>query len=266
MSKKKFITILILCCVGAFALIFIRAYQNFWSVPNLNDPIILYGMGVLFIITAISFAKYRKTFKADSKVGSINKTLFTIYILVAIIHAACTFFGSYDSTKSDIKIKRILFRAETNKNTKKVMRILEKYPYLCNAPDDQGRTLLHTASGRGDIERMKFLITHNANIESQDYQGSTPLNWAVDTGNLEAVKYLIGCGANVDTRRKSEFGQITPIFTAIIMGHKDVVKLLISNGADINIRNDRGHTPLTWAQVKEQDEIAELLRQHGAIE
>ena len=42
-------------------------------------------------------------------------------------------------------------------------------------------------------------------------------------------------------------------------GYKEIVELLIAKGADVNPKNDRGQTPLDWADK----EIAALLRKHG---
>ena len=42
-------------------------------------------------------------------------------------------------------------------------------------------------------------------------------------------------------------------------GYKEIVELLIAKGADVNPKNDRGQTPLDWADKK----IAALLRKHG---
>ena len=46
--------------------------------------------------------------------------------------------------------------------------------------------------------------------------------------------------------------------------HKEVVELLITAGADVNAVNLRGQTALDLAESKEQKEIADLLRKHGA--
>ena len=46
--------------------------------------------------------------------------------------------------------------------------------------------------------------------------------------------------------------------------HKEVVELLITAGTDVNAVNLRGQTALDLAESKEQKEIADLLRKHGA--
>jgi ankyrin repeat protein len=44
-----------------------------------------------------------------------------------------------------------------------------------------------------------------------------------------------------------------------VIGHKEIAELLIAAGADVNTKDDRGDTPLDWAD----GETADLLRKHG---
>ena len=46
-----------------------------------------------------------------------------------------------------------------------------------------------------------------------------------------------------------------------------VVELLIARGVDVNPRHDpHQETPLRWAILNRRDDVAELLRKHGARE
>jgi ankyrin repeat protein len=50
-------------------------------------------------------------------------------------------------------------------------------------------------------------------------------------------------------------------------GHnKDVVELLLVNKAEINAKRKDGCTPLQWAALQSQKDVAELLRRHGGYE
>jgi len=40
----------------------------------------------------------------------------------------------------------------------------------------------------------------------------------------------------------------------------------LENGADVNARDSNNATPLHWAVISDQDEIAELLRFYGGKE
>jgi ankyrin repeat protein len=57
----------------------------------------------------------------------------------------------------------------------------------------------------------------------------------------------------------------TPLHLAAAKGHTKIAELLIEAGADVNCK-DRDGTPLDNAVRFKQNEVAELLRQHGAKE
>jgi ankyrin repeat protein len=57
---------------------------------------------------------------------------------------------------------------------------------------------------------------------------------------------------------KNEFGW-TPLHYAALKGQKEIAELLIAKGADVNAVGDLGRTPLDLAYA----ETADLLRKHG---
>jgi cytohesin len=46
-------------------------------------------------------------------------------------------------------------------------------------------------------------------------------------------------------------------------GHKKIVELLIAKSANVNAKDDKGRTPLDWAEEEENKEITGLLHKHG---
>ena len=115
-----------------------------------------------------------------------------------------------------------------------------------NAKDERGRTQLHLAARRGDLENVKSLISKGANVNARDEYGDTPL---LDTKNVEVVKYLVSQGANVNTSNKNGF---TLLHTAAYEGDVDVVKFLISKGANVNAKNIDGTTPLLHTRASSE--------------
>ena len=102
-------------------------------------------------------------------------------------------------------------------------------------------------------------------------------------GDIEGVKQHLAAGTDVNTQNKN--GR-TALHWATVNVHKDIVELLINEGADVNLKDLAGETPLDWIgassflseeaylphlpeargkKIKsEKDEIAYLLRKHGA--
>ncbi len=117
----------------------------------------------------------------------------------------------------------------------------------------------------GDLRLLKYFFLNNLNhpnynVLAQDKNGNTPLHEATSYGYTEVVKLLLEKGA--DLNAKNEFGS-TPMLLAVINGKKYIVRLLLEKGVDVNAKN-RGHTPLEWALIYNNEEIAKLLLAHGA--
>ena len=103
----------------------------------------------------------------------------------------------------------------------------------------------------------------------------TPLNWLVLAyvvffkwpihEELELLRRQVDDKATPEGIRPTvREGQSNPLHVAIRKGYADVVEALISQGVDVDSRTTDGQTPLQLAVACEQDEIAELLRRHGA--
>jgi hypothetical protein len=160
-----------------------------------------------------------------------------------------------------------------------------------------GRTQLHRAARKGNLQKVKHIIYTGEPIDTRTYYQRTPLYFAATNGNMEIVKYLILKGAKVNIRepktKKSEdddSGQTIdyddqPLWGAVDNGHIEIVKYLISKGAYVNIKQSKveksGNNdwasviadvtaalelkqPLWVAVVKGHTEIAQLLIKNGA--
>ena len=79
-------------------------------------------------------------------------------------------------------------------------------------------------------------------------------------GSAITVKQHLDAGANVNG--KDDQGG-TPSHFAVGGGHREVVELLITAGADVNALSVYG-APLDEAVERDETEIADLLRKHGA--
>ena len=55
----------------------------------------------------------------------------------------------------------------------------------------------------------------------------------------------------------------TPLHYAALFGEKEIAELLIAKGAKVNAKNKNDNTPLDKAIKENHTEIAALLRKHG---
>src|SRR5262245_26620482 len=57
------------------------------------------------------------------------------------------------------------------------------------------------ASRTGNVEAMKVLLDHGADVNAKEtFRGTTPLMWAADEAHAPAVQLLIQRGANINAR------------------------------------------------------------------
>jgi ankyrin repeat protein len=65
-----------------------------------------------------------------------------------------------------------------------------------NSKNNYGSTPLHCASAENNLDSIRVLVTHNAQLEIKDCDGWSPLYWATYRGIPEAVEALLSYGAN----------------------------------------------------------------------
>lgn len=123
-------------------------------------------------------------------------------------------------------------------------------------------TPLYTAAQLGNVDIIKMLIDHGANIEARLMQnGRTPLYEATSEGHMKAVELLLQEGANIEC--KCEDG-LTPLLEASRRGHEAVVQLLLQQGANTEVRTEEGHTSLSQAVKEGHIAVVRTLLKHGA--
>jgi ankyrin repeat protein len=154
------------------------------------------------------------------------------------------------------------YEAAKDGDMAKVQTMLAASPGLINAREPYLQlAALHGACYGGQMEMVKFLIAHGAQVDAKSQGGSTPLVEAVAQNNVQISQYLVDHGADVNS--KDEDGK-TPLFWAAERGHAEATNFLIANGADVNAKMSDGTTPLQAALDQGETATADILKAAGA--
>lgn len=114
-----------------------------------------------------------------------------------------------------------------------------------NSSDDNGDTIMHMVSDRGDLDMLSYLLTlEKINVNAQNALGLTPLSVAIINSRDDAAELLMDHGA--DTNIPDIHGR-TPIYFSVQAGNEKITKNLIYHNADVNVVDAFGNTPLQEA-------------------
>ncbi|XP_076940483.1 uncharacterized protein LOC143609682 [Bidens hawaiensis] len=223
-----------------------------------RDPLLVFGegeYGVTDILYAAARSKNSEVFRVLidfslwSKVENVG-SVFKLEMMNRAVHAAARG-GSLEILK----------------------QFVEDCDDVLMFRDLQGNTLLHSASGRGQTEVVKYLLESYNIINSTDGQGNTALHVAAYNGHLHVVKLLISSSPSLITST-NDYGDtffhtvvagfLTPGFRRVDQ-QVDLMKHLVSrkivNIEDIvNIKNNDGRTALHIAIIENiHSDLVELL-------
>lgn len=162
---------------------------------------------------------------------------------------------------------------------------------------ESGLSPLHVAAWSGKTEVARLLVEKGSDVNLRERRYfATPLDWAEFNGRQETRAFLLENGGQdiLDSVRFNLLDRVramldadpslvnrfvfdppadihaqaaTPllIFQAIWSGHPEMLQLLLERGADPNPQwKEDGKSPLALAQEHGKDDLAQLLRQHGA--
>ncbi len=122
-------------------------------------------------------------------------------------------------------------------------------------PDENGRLLL-----------LKILFDNKPDVNLKNNLNETPLYWAITKNDLESVKQLVTHGANIN-EIVSNWGN-TPLMLAIDDSDEDIIKfLLMQKEIDVNHKDRFHRTALSMAKMhSDLNDIVKLLKKAGAKE
>ena len=148
----------------------------------------------------------------------------------------------------------------------RVRALLEYQPELINAYAPDGFQPLGLAAFFGHAAIVEFLLSKGAEVNSpsRNPMRVMPLHSAIANQRTAIVRLLLDHGADVNATQADDF---TPLHEAAQNGMLDVTQWLLDRGTNVNPRlSSGGKTPLELAIEHQHEEVAELLRGHGAME
>jgi ankyrin repeat protein len=151
-----------------------------------------------------------------------------------------------------------------------MVQLLLKYKADPNETQTDGIPLLFSAVDKTDILRALLEAGAKADVRDTNRNSAarTPLDPAVRLNNAAAVELLLKHGADPNARDTD--GNAALHSAAYRPADRKIFELLLNYKADPNVRNNQGTTPLDYLKQNNNKaaagEIAEFLRQHGALD
>eukprot|EP00049_Salpingoeca_infusionum_P010495 m.180801 g.180801 ORF g.180801 m.180801 type:complete len:186 (+) comp14656_c0_seq3:77-634(+) len=115
------------------------------------------------------------------------------------------------------------------------------------------------AASRGDIPKVRQLLSSGRCVNEASSSGYTALHYAARSNNVEMCQLLLAHGASVDATTN---GQATPLMRAALSGATATLTLLLKSGASITCQDADGNTALHKAALQKQPETAAVLLDH----
>jgi uncharacterized protein len=148
----------------------------------------------------------------------------------------------------------------TNQNAAMVEKLLNSGANPNGVPG--GTPVLMTAARTGDVDTVKLLLTHGADVNAKGTErGQTALMWAVAEKHSEVARLLIDHGADVNARSTSGF---TPLLFAAQQGDLDSARMLLEARANVNEASPEDGSPLVVATHSGHEALALFLLEKGA--
>ncbi|KAH1098141.1 hypothetical protein J1N35_015062 [Gossypium stocksii] len=239
-----------------------------------RDPFLVFGEGE-YGVTDMFYAAAR----------SKSSELFRMLLDFAVSSRGCLGGGEGELSEARSVFKwemmnRAVHAAARGGSLEILREILGDCTDVLGYRDVQGSTLLHTASGRGQVEVVKDLVASFEIITSTDNQGNTALHVAAYRGYLKVVGFLIQVSPSL-AFVKNDYGNTflhvavagfrTPGFRRIDRQIELMKQLVCGEVVDIrdviNVRNLDGRTALHMAVTENvQSSLVELLMSVPSID
>ncbi|OAB26508.1 hypothetical protein PMSD_25320 [Paenibacillus macquariensis subsp. defensor] len=163
-----------------------------------------------------------------------------------------------------------VFQTAQSGDFSRLKDVLESYPSIANTENNDGLTFLGFAAHFGNKDAVQVLLEHGVDIDAVSHSKVSfiPSNTALHAAlagerNMDVIKLLLL--NNAQTNIFDSNGHTCLHTAAYHDDNIEIIRLLIEHGADINARIEGGDTVLSLAIKQGNNNVAELLRQNGAL-
>ncbi|GAB4282904.1 MAG: hypothetical protein Kow0029_28750 [Candidatus Rifleibacteriota bacterium] len=113
---------------------------------------------------------------------------------------------------------------------------------LATLKDELGRTPLHLAAEKGDLDLVNILINYGADVNATDnLKGFTPMHYAALHNHCKIIAFLLSRCASLEIQ---DVDGNMPLHFSAANGCVDAVKILLDHQADPNCMNKLWQSPL----------------------
>ena len=134
---------------------------------------------------------------------------------------------------------------------------------LYHRQDGARDALLAAGAEVGPLEAAALGRTDGLDPAARGADGFTALHLAAFFGGASAVRALLAAGADANADAENALG-VRPLHSAVAARDRESVRALLEAGADPNVEQRGGFTPLSGARHQGDEEMAQLLLDHGA--
>ncbi len=168
----------------------------------------------------------------------------------------------------EMTTEAMMYEAMQRRDYAEFKRLWQAHPEYRRYDDGLDMWFNFAARG-GHLPLVEWLVSNGTDVNEPSANDSVPspegvIDGAASEGHLEVVRWLLDHGAKVNFEVEGQT-RCFALTGAVFSGHLEVVKLLVERGADVNAFWAE-MTPLSYALMYNQDEIAAYLRSVGAKE
>ncbi|KAJ7386257.1 hypothetical protein OS493_010661 [Desmophyllum pertusum] len=162
----------------------------------------------------------------------------------------------------DLNWRTVLHVAVACADIETVDLILENGGHnLLESKDQYGKTAMHYAASRCNVDIINRLILVGADVRAKDNEERIPLHLAAESGVIDVVRSLLSaCPESVND---IDYGSRTPLHCAAAEGRAEVATHLLQNGAEVDYRDDERYTPIFHAAIHGCPRTVDTLLHYG---